>query len=231
MNSFTKMQLIRIIEEQQKEIDTLKDRINDCQNTIKELKNKYESTDFEKFIELNTKIVERTTTENIQNEYLKATGKLLNKNEINNRMLDLGFNVKYNGKCGVSSYITKRTRGCHYLIQLENEKSQSIFKVGIAADMLNRINNYFHHEQTNVIIYKVFEVNNMNKSENELKDILNKQNIPIAHGSEFFITNYETILKYYLDVVNKYDGKEIDVNRIIARQKKGNKDGFKIIVP
>ena len=217
-----------IIKSKNDEIKTLKDDINDYQQTIQELKDKYESKDFEKFVELHGGLSDRMTTNKIQKEYFKETGIKLTLDKTAERLQDLGYETTQINKGGIHCYATKRTEGYHYLIQLENEQDKSIFKVGIAYDMLSRINTYFRTEKTNIIVHKYFKVDVMKKSEKDLLNELNSLNIPIAHGEEYFITDYETINKHYLDVVNKHDGVEGDVDKLIARQKE-NKYGLMII--
>ena len=218
-----------IIKDKNDEIKTLKDEINDYQQTIQDLKDKYESDDFEKFVELYGMLADRMTTNNIQKEYFKETGNKLTLEKTAERLQDMGYEITKINKCGIHCYATKRTEGYHYLIQLEKEVGESIYKVGIAYDMLSRCNTYFKNDQTNIIVHKCFKVDVMNKSEKDLLGVLNSLNIPIAHGEEYFITDYETISKHYLDAVARHAGVEVSVDSLIARQKGSKKHNFKIV--
>ena len=218
-----------IIKSKNDEIKTLKSDINEYQQTIQELKDKYESKDFEKFVELHGMLADRMTTNNIQKEYFKETGTKLSLDKTSERLQDMGYEITKINKGGIHCYATKRTEGYHYLIQLENEVGESIYKVGIAYDMLGRCNTYMNINKTNVIVHGCYKVDSMNKSEKDLLGVMNNdERLQLAHGDEYFKGDYEIIKQHYLDAVARHSGVEVSVDSLIARQK-GRNDGLMII--
>ena len=219
----------KIIKDKNDEIKALKADINDYQQTIQELKDKYESDDFEKFVEVHGSLADRMITNNIQKEYLIKTGIKLTYKEITTKLENIKYKVKKINKAGINGYATKRIKGFIYLIQLENERGESIYKIGMTYNMIGRTTDYFNDYNTNVILFLIFEVDDMFECEDKLIDMLNNdKRLQLAHGEEFFKGDYKVIEEHYLDAVNMYNGVECDVDDIIQR-KKARKDGLIII--
>ena len=243
-NKLTKAQLIELLHERDSEIAELKqqlksveadydDDVNRLYGRIKSLKSKIKeltnNDDIETFINTYGKLSTKMQIDTIKEEYENITDNIITYAEIYRTLKEMGYKTTNHKKVGHHGYATKIKEGYLYLIQLENERGESIYKIGLTFDFVNRSNTYFKDYKTNIILFRIFKVNDMRKAEFELKEILKSDDrLQLAHGDEFFIGDYKVIEQHYLDVVNRYDGVEESVDNIIARKKSG-KSGFKII--
>ena len=246
-SEYTKAELIEIINERDNEIEELKQKyetlksnydedsvtyeemIDELQVEIKRIKNKYENTDFRKFMETYGDIAEKMQIDRIKEKYEQITGNRLTFNKIYQTLNEMGYKTTNSKKVGHHGYATKNKDGYLYLIQLDKERKDSIYKIGLTFDFVNRSNTYFKEYECDIIMYKIFHVSDMRKAESELKNVLQKNNIKTAHGDEYYNTDYETIERHYLDVVNQFNGIEENIDDIIARKKESKKHNFKII--
>ena len=243
-NKLTKAQLIELLHERDDEIAELKeqlksveadydDDVNRLYGRIKSLKSKIKeltnNDDIEAFINTYGKLSTKMQIDTIKEEYENITDNIITYAEIYRTLKEMGYKTTNHKKVGHHGYATKIKEGYLYLIQLENERGESIYKIGLTFDFVNRSNTYFKDYKTNIILFRIFKVNDMRKAEFELKEILKSDDrLQLAHGDEFFIGDYKVIEQHYLDVVNRYDGVEESVDNIIAR-KKDNQYGLKII--
>ncbi len=172
---------------------------------LKRIKQKYEVSDLERFMNLYGSVADRCDIKVIQNNYFETTGIKYSITKLKEELESIGYQVKKNGNKN-TYYITKDVRGYLYIVQLLKHKNTDIYKVGKTYQMKQRLNTYKRFDGGAVeIICK--PVNNKEKAEAKFLQLLNeavdrnelKKN---EYGNEYFEGPLDVIKKYYNQVID-----------------------------
>ena len=167
------------------------------------LKDKIEVKDLDSFMKIYGSIMDRGELKVIINKFYEMAGIKLTQTKAKDELKSLGLCVKTINKNGISAYITKKTEGIMYIVQLKNDEGSNVYKVGRTINMNSRKNLYERYNG-GVNEIKSVKVNDMFSCESELLKEMNKRFGKSVKGNEYFEGELSEIECLFDEVVNKY---------------------------
>ncbi|KAK8887170.1 hypothetical protein M9Y10_038208 [Tritrichomonas musculus] len=192
----------------------LKQRVNNLEQSnntiieeIKRMKQKYEITSLETFMDLYGKIMDRGNLKVIQEKYFEETGIKYTQQQLKRELEQIGYQVRHCGR-RVSYYVSKEVAGFLYIVQLTKHEGTEIYKQGRTKNMVDRLRNYKRYDggATEIIC---LPVNDQFKAEAKFLQLLYeavdrnelKRN---EYGDEYFEGSLDVIQKYYNQVIDEF---------------------------
>ncbi|KAK8892012.1 hypothetical protein M9Y10_029234 [Tritrichomonas musculus] len=192
----------------------LKQRVGDLEQSydtinkeLKRMKQRYEITSLETFMNLYGYVAERSDIKVIQEKYFEETGIKCTQKQLINELKQIGYQVKHSGNKN-TYYVSKRIKGFLYIVQLIKHKVTEIYKPGRTIYIKQRLITYKQHDggATEIIFLPVI---NQYKAEAKLLQLLseavNRKEIKKNdYGDEYFEGSLDVIMKYYNQVIDEF---------------------------
>ena len=186
-----------------KDNGNLRQSNEDLRIELDRLKDKVEVKDLDSFMRIYGSIMDRGELKVIINEFYEMTGIRLTQAKAKDELKSLGWCVKIINKNGVSAYITKKTEGLMYIVQLKNDEGSNVYKVGRTINMNSRKNLYERYNG-GVNEIKSVKVKDMFSCEAELLNEMKKRFGKSVKGNEYFEGELSDIECLFDEVINKY---------------------------
>ncbi len=192
----------------------LKQRVGDLEQSydtinkeLKRMKQKYEITSLETFMNLYGYVAERSDIKVIQEKYFEETGIKYSQAQLKRELEQIGYQVKHSGT-KTTYFASKSIKGYLYVVQLNKHEGTEIYKPGRTIYMKQRLITYKRHDggATEIICNPV---NNQYKAEAKLLQLLSeavdrKELKKNDYGDEYFEGSLDVIKKYYNQVIDEF---------------------------
>ena len=188
-------------------VDNIKQSYDTVNEELKRMKQRYEITSLETFMDLYGKIMDRGNLKVIQEKYFEETGIKYTQQQLKRELEQLGYSVKYIANRH-NFYVSKDIKGYIYIVQLTKHKGTEIYKVGRTFGMKQRLSAYqqFNGGATEIIC---FPVNDQFKAEAKFLQLLNEavdrnELKKASSKDEYFEGSLDIIMKYYNEVIDEF---------------------------
>ena len=166
--------------------------MNEIEEEFNELRERYEVVDLNSFMNLYAAVADRVEIKDVIAKYLEVTGTKLTQKKMTEELTNIGYQVKIINKNGVSAYATKKFSGEMYIVKLNEDKDNDIYKVGRTINMRTRESLYRRYNG-GCEVHKHVQVNNTFACESALLMKMNEEFDKDAKGNEYFHGEYDDI--------------------------------------